>query len=130
MTGVQTCALPICTPAGWATTTSACTTCRSGSSTATAARSSGMPTTRLTHNMKSRNILSTCSILVNKYNSKVPDKISELLNLPGVGRKTANVVVSNAYGIPAIAVDTHVFRVTNRIGVVNEKDVFQKLRLR
>lgn len=75
------------------------------------------------YNMKSRNILSTCSILVNKYNSKVPDKISELLNLPGVGRKTANVVVSNAYGIPAIAVDTHVFRVTNRIGVVNEKDV-------
>ena len=45
------------------------------------------------------------------------------MKLPGVGRKTANVVVSNAFGTPAIAVDTHVFRVTNRIGIVNEKDV-------
>ncbi len=72
---------------------------------------------------KAKNIISTCNILYHDYNSVVPDDIEELIKLPGVGRKTANVVVSNAFGIPAIAVDTHVFRVTNRIGIVDEKDV-------
>lgn len=72
---------------------------------------------------KSKNIINTCNVLYNDYESKVPDTIEELMKLPGVGRKTANVVVSNAFGTPAIAVDTHVFRVTNRIGIVNEKDV-------
>ncbi|MDD6906262.1 MAG: endonuclease III [Finegoldia magna] len=72
---------------------------------------------------KSKNIINTCNVLYNDYDSKVPDTIEELMKLPGVGRKTANVVVSNAFGTPAIAVDTHVFRVTNRIGIVNEKDV-------
>ena len=72
---------------------------------------------------KSKNIINTCNVLYHDYDSKVPDTIEELMKLPGVGRKTANVVVSNAFGIPAIAVDTHVFRVTNRIGIVNEKDV-------
>ncbi|MGR7839450.1 endonuclease III [Finegoldia sp. P3-F-LR] len=72
---------------------------------------------------KSKNIINTCNVLYHDYDSKVPDTIDELMKLPGVGRKTANVVVSNAFGIPAIAVDTHVFRVTNRIGIVNEKDV-------
>ena len=72
---------------------------------------------------KSKNIINTCNVLYHDYDSKVPDTIEELMKLPGVGRKTANVVVSNAFGTPAIAVDTHVFRVTNRIGIVNEKDV-------
>ncbi|MSB10609.1 endonuclease III [Finegoldia sp. BIOML-A1] len=72
---------------------------------------------------KSKNIINTCNVLYHDYDSKVPDTIEELMKLPGVGRKTANVVVSNAFGTPAIAVDTHVFRATNRIGIVNEKDV-------
>lgn len=72
---------------------------------------------------KSKNIINTCNVLYHDYDSKVPDTIEELMKLPGVGRKTANVVVSNAFGTPAIAVDTHVFRVTNRIGIVNERDV-------
>lgn len=72
---------------------------------------------------KSKNIINTCNVLYHDYDSKVPDTIEELMKLPGVGRKTANVVVSNVFGTPAIAVDTHVFRVTNRIGIVNERDV-------
>ncbi|MDU5807758.1 MAG: endonuclease III [Finegoldia magna] len=72
---------------------------------------------------KSKNIINTCNVLYHDYDSKVPDNVEELMKLPGVGRKTANVVVSNAFDTPAIAVDTHVFRVTNRIGIVNEKDV-------
>lgn len=70
---------------------------------------------------KAKKIKETSSILVDKYNSDVPDSLEELLTLPGVGRKTAGVVLSNAFGVPAIAVDTHVFRVSNRIGIVNEK---------
>lgn len=72
---------------------------------------------------KSKNILETCRILIEKHNGKVPETIEELMELPGVGRKTANVVVSNAFGTPAIAVDTHVFRVSNRIGLSNSKNV-------
>lgn len=72
---------------------------------------------------KSNNILETCRTLVNKYNSQVPNTIEELMTLPGVGRKTANVVVSNAFDVPAIAVDTHVFRVSNRIGLANSTNV-------
>lgn len=75
------------------------------------------------YNSKAKNIMETCRILVEDYDSKVPDKMNELVKLPGVGRKTANVVLSNCFGAPAIAVDTHVFRVSNRIGLVNEKDV-------
>ncbi len=73
---------------------------------------------------KSKNILDTCRILVKKYHGKVPDTLEELMNLPGVGRKTANVVISNAFGKPAIAVDTHVFRVSNRIGLADSDNVF------
>lgn len=72
---------------------------------------------------KSKNILETCRILIAEYNSQVPDTIEELMKLPGVGKKTANVVVSNAFGVPAIAVDTHVFRVSNRIGLADSKNV-------
>ncbi|WPC42151.1 endonuclease III [Clostridium sp. JS66] len=67
---------------------------------------------------KSKNILgATKAILEN--GGKVPETMEELLKLPGVGRKTANVVLSNAFGVPAIAVDTHVFRVSNRLGIAN-----------
>lgn len=72
---------------------------------------------------KAQNILKTCEILVRDYNSEVPRSREELMTLPGVGRKTANVVMANAYKIPTFAVDTHVFRVSNRIGVVDEKNV-------
>ena len=72
---------------------------------------------------KSKNLLETCRILLEKHNGKVPETREERMELPGVGRKTANVVVSNAFGTPAIAVDTHVFRVSNRIGLSNSKNV-------
>ncbi len=72
---------------------------------------------------KSKNILKTCRILIEEYDSQLPTTIEELMKLPGVGRKTANVVASNVFGVDAIAVDTHVFRVSNRIGLANGKDV-------
>lgn len=72
---------------------------------------------------KSKNILETCRILFEKYNSEVPQTHEQLEALPGVGRKTANVVLSNAFGIPAIAVDTHVFRVANRLGLAKSDNV-------
>lgn len=72
---------------------------------------------------KSKNILGTSRILVEEYNSQVPATVEELMILPGVGKKTANVVVSNAFGVPAIAVDTHVFRASNRIGLADSKNV-------
>ena len=75
------------------------------------------------YNTKSKNIIATCNILIEKYGGNVPDNINDLITLPGVGRKTANVVVSNAYDTPAIAVDTHVFRVSNRIGLANSDNV-------
>lgn len=72
---------------------------------------------------KAKYILATCKILISDYNSEVPVDKKELMKLPGVGRKTANVVLSNAFDIPAIAVDTHVFRVSNRIGLADAKNV-------
>ncbi len=68
---------------------------------------------------KSRNILLTSRELVEKYGGEVPHTMEQLLQLPGVGRKTADVVLSNAFGVPAIAVDTHVFRVANRLGIAD-----------
>ena len=65
---------------------------------------------------KSKNILGACRAIVEKHNGEVPRTMEELIELPGVGRKTANVVLSNALGVPAIAVDTHVFRISNRTG--------------
>ncbi|MDF2524132.1 MAG: nth [Clostridiales bacterium] len=70
---------------------------------------------------KARHILGVCKELIEKYNGEVPIDREELVKLPGVGRKTANVVLSYAFGIPAIAVDTHVHRVANRIGMVCTK---------
>ena len=64
---------------------------------------------------KAKNIIATCEILCREYGGQVPTSFDDLVKLPGVGRKTANVVVSQLYGTPAIAVDTHVFRVSNRL---------------
>lgn len=72
---------------------------------------------------KSKNIRSTAAILVEKFDAEVPDNMEDLLTLPGVGRKTANVVLSNAFGVPSIAVDTHVFRVSNRLGLSKSDSV-------
>ncbi len=72
---------------------------------------------------KAKNILATCKILNEKYEGRVPTTREELVQLPGVGRKTANVVLSITTNFPAIAVDTHVFRVSNRLGLANAKDV-------
>ena len=74
---------------------------------------------------KAKNILATCKILVTKYDSQIPVTREELVKLPGVGRKTANVVLSITTDFPAIAVDTHVFRVANRIGLARAKDVLK-----
>ena len=74
---------------------------------------------------KSRNIISLAKVLCDKYGGEVPGTYDELIELPGVGRKTANVVLSVGFGQQRIAVDTHVFRVTNRIGLVSEKDVLK-----
>lgn len=78
----------------------------------------------LFHN-KAKNILATCRVLIDEYGGTVPHNIEILMTLPGVGRKTANVVASNAFSIPAIAVDTHVFRVANRIGLANSTNVYE-----
>lgn len=68
---------------------------------------------------KARNILAACRILVNEHGGEVPAEREALERLPGVGRKTAGVVLSNAFGVPAIAVDTHVFRVARRLGLAD-----------
>jgi len=74
-------------------------------------------------NTKAENIIKTCDILVNKYGGQVPSTRAELEALPGVGRKTANVVLNTAFGHPTIAVDTHIFRVANRTGIAKGKTV-------
>ena len=66
---------------------------------------------------KSQNIVAACRMIMENYGGQVPDTMEALTSLPGVGRKTANVVMSTAFGKPAIAVDTHVFRVSNRLGL-------------
>jgi endonuclease-3 len=71
---------------------------------------------------KARNIIACCQKLVRDFGGKVPQGMEELVMLPGVGRKTANIILYNAYGIPGFAVDTHVVRVTNRLGLVNTVD--------
>jgi len=71
---------------------------------------------------KAANIRKMCAILLEKHGGRVPEDWEELVRLPGVGRKTANVVVSNAFGVPAIAVDTHVERVSKRLGIARPDD--------
>lgn len=77
---------------------------------------------------KSKNILKTCRLLVEQYNEEVPREREELEKLPGVGRKTASVVLSNAFNVPALAVDTHVHRVANRLGLANSKNTMDTER--
>ena len=71
---------------------------------------------------KTKNILATCHKLIEEYSGRVPDNVQELMTLPGVGKKTANVIANIIYGVPAIAVDTHVFRVSHRLGLSDGKD--------
>jgi endonuclease-3 len=71
---------------------------------------------------KAKHIQKLCHVLLEQYGGEVPQEHAKLTELPGVGRKTANVVVSNAFGIPAIAVDTHVERVSKRLGIAKEDD--------
>lgn len=71
---------------------------------------------------KAKHIQNMCRILIEQYEGEVPSEHDRLVQLPGVGRKTANVVVSNAFGVPAIAVDTHVERVSKRLGLAGWKD--------
>ena len=66
---------------------------------------------------KAKNLLGTCRRLIDEYHGEVPGTMEDLLTLPGVGRKTANVMLSHQFNVPAIAVDTHVFRVSNRTGL-------------
>ena len=72
---------------------------------------------------KAKNILATCKLLIEKHGGEVPRTREELQALPGVGRKTANVILNTAFGQPTIAVDTHIFRVSNRTGIAPGKDV-------
>tara|TARA_A100000164_G_C21730851_1_gene687485 strand:- start:57 stop:692 length:636 start_codon:yes stop_codon:yes gene_type:complete len=72
---------------------------------------------------KAKNIIETCKILISIYDGKVPNSKKDLLSLPGVGNKTANVVLNVAFGFPTIAVDTHIFRVANRTGIAKGKNV-------
>jgi len=74
------------------------------------------------YRVKSKNIKKICKILVEKYNSKVPNNLEDLLKLPGVGRKTANLVLAEGFNIPAICVDIHVHRISNRLGIVDTKN--------
>lgn len=73
------------------------------------------------YNSKAENIIKTCEILERRYGGEVPRTREELEGLPGVGRKTANVVLNTAFGEPTIAVDTHIFRVSNRTGLAPGK---------
>lgn len=73
------------------------------------------------YNTKGNNIIKTCKILMDQHGSRVPNRRADLEKLPGVGRKTANVILNTAFGEPTIAVDTHIFRVSNRIGLSSGK---------
>jgi endonuclease III len=74
---------------------------------------------------KAKNIVKTCAILIEQFHGTVPHHRDELMTLPGVGRKTANVVLNTAFGHSTIAVDTHIFRVANRTGIAKGKDVLE-----
>jgi len=76
-------------------------------------------------NAKAKNIVNTCKILIDEHDSQVPDDAAALEALPGVGRKTANVILNIAFGHPTIAVDTHIFRVANRTRIAPGKNVLE-----
>ncbi|MFW1857800.1 endonuclease III [Acinetobacter defluvii] len=77
------------------------------------------------YNSKAENVIKACKMLIELHNSQVPDNRKDLEALPGVGRKTANVVLNTAFGQPTMAVDTHIFRVGNRTGLAIGKDVLE-----
>ena len=77
------------------------------------------------YNSKAENIIKTCRILLDKHYGEIPNTRIELEALPGVGRKTANVVLNTAFGQPVMAVDTHIFRVSNRTGIAPGKNVLE-----
>ncbi len=77
------------------------------------------------YNAKAENVIKTCKALVEQHNSQVPDNREELEALPGVGRKTANVVLNTAFGQPTMAVDTHIYRVSNRTKIAPGKTVLE-----
>jgi endonuclease-3 len=77
------------------------------------------------YNSKAKNVIEACRILIEKHGSVVPDNREDLEALPGVGRKTANVVLNTAFRQPAMAVDTHIFRVSNRTGIAPGKNVLE-----
>jgi endonuclease-3 len=77
------------------------------------------------YNNKAANILKTCRLLLDRYNGEVPASRAELESLPGVGRKTANVILNTAFGQATIAVDTHIFRVSNRTGLAPGRNVLE-----
>lgn len=71
---------------------------------------------------KAKNIQGFCRLIIEKHNGKVPSTLEELVALPGIGRKTANVVLGNSFGVPGIVIDTHAGRVSQRIGLTNNED--------
>ena len=77
------------------------------------------------YNAKAENVIKACKILIDKHGSVVPENREDLEELPGVGRKTANVVLNTAFGQPAMAVDTHIFRVSNRTKIAPGKNVLE-----
>ena len=77
------------------------------------------------YNSKAENVIKTCEILIGQHHSQVPDNRKDLEALPGVGRKTANVVLNTAFGQPTMAVDTHIFRLGNRTGLAVGKNVLE-----
>ncbi|WP_417329959.1 endonuclease III [Halomonas cupida] len=76
-------------------------------------------------NTKAENLMKTCHLLISRHGGEVPQTRQDLEALPGVGRKTANVILNTAFGQPTIAVDTHIFRVSNRTGIAKGKDVVE-----
>lgn len=77
------------------------------------------------YNNKAKNVIAACEMLIDKHDSQVPTTREELEALPGVGRKTANVILNTAFGEPTIAVDTHIFRLSNRTGIAPGKNVVE-----
>ncbi len=74
---------------------------------------------------KARNIIGCCQMLIKDYHGEVPNKMEDLLRLPGVGRKTANLVLGDFFGIPGVVVDTHATRLSNRMGLTCQKDPYK-----
>lgn len=77
------------------------------------------------YHMKAKDIIGMAQMLLDEYGGTVPDTIDELVRLPGVGRKTANLIVGDVYGKPAVVADTHLIRISNRLGLVNTKDPYK-----